>query len=144
MRDEQIIERLESALPGLLAGEAVAACWLFGSWACGKQRPDSDVDLAMLIRPEAYSRTAWPMPEIVLETRICEALRLPAEVHILNEAPLIFRGEVLETGRLIYCADHEVRIDFQVDTMAQYLDWKPRMEELSRRRLASFAGEKLL
>lgn len=72
----------------------VVCLWLFGSKAAGRERPDSDLDLACLFRDR-------PEPEELLEIRAeAEALvGRPVDVVDLDEASPILAWQVLKHGR---------------------------------------------
>jgi predicted nucleotidyltransferase len=116
---------LSEALYKQLAGdERVVAAYLFGSHAEGVARPDSDVDVALLFRPEVDSA-------LKLDTRLTVAAELkrvchrPVDVIALDEAPPLLRFQVLKHGRLLFDRDPELRARFQARAMAEYYDARP-------------------
>ena len=102
--------------------EGISALLVFGSRARGTQRPDSDLDVAVLPSvgddPKARRR---------LQTELTVALAdlAPAgrvDVVLLDEAPDLIRQRVLETGRLLLCRDPVAFRDLRVRTMREYGD----------------------
>jgi len=85
----------------------VACLWLFGSKAAGRERPDSDLDLACLFRER-------PEPEELLEMRAgAEALiGRPVDVVDLDGASPILAWQVLNRGRLLVDRDPSRRHRF--------------------------------
>ena len=143
MDRETILAKLKGA-SAVFDDANVVAAYLFGSWARGEARTDSDVDVAVFIRPEDVEKTReWPPLDIVLEGKLYDATGLPVEVRVLNGAPLAFVGRVFEEGILFYSSDEELRIELEVPLRSQYLDFKPRLEKLRRERLEAFVQKGL-
>src|SRR4051812_3694383 len=72
------------------------AAYLFGSFARGTARPDSDVDVAVLY-PAAPPSTL-DAPQFDLEADLEGMLRRPAQVIVLNTAPVDLVHRVLQDG----------------------------------------------
>ncbi|MBN1250065.1 MAG: nucleotidyltransferase domain-containing protein [Anaerolineae bacterium] len=122
----------------------VSLAYLFGSFARDEAWAFSDVDIAVLLKPQTGRRAC-------LEAR----LRIAAEVAdivstedvdvlILNEAPPALAYAVLRDGVLLFCRDPETRIDFHVRTVNAYLDFKPILERHERAILESARRGELL
>lgn len=78
-----------------MTGRRIAGVWLFGSVARGEERPDSDVDLAVLCEPElALERT------LVMD-QVGRTLGRDVDVIDLRAAPPALAWEILTTGRLV-------------------------------------------
>lgn len=110
-----VLENVLRATPGLVAA------YLFGSYGTENQTPLSDVDLALLFRPGAAPGFR---DEMHLRGRIFEALQEEdVSITLLDRAPPIFAFRVLETGRLLYCADPDALADFQARTFSRHADF---------------------
>lgn len=113
--DAEIKSRAES-VPG------IAALLVFGSRAQGKERPDSDLDVAVLpsvgedprARREVQTRLAVALADLAPEGRV--------DAVLLDEAPDLLRQRVLETGRLLICHDLKAFQELRVRTMREYGD----------------------
>jgi predicted nucleotidyltransferase len=120
----------------------VDAAYLFGSRAKGKERAASDVDVALLVdegsAPE--STPAYRLEQIMALEDICGR---PADVVILNDAPLVLRHQILKYGRLIYERDHRRRVDFEVQSLQAYFDFKPILDRLNQRLLQDIKEGKI-
>lgn len=109
----------------------VQAGYLFGSVAAGRTRPDSDIDIAVLlddkIRP---SRTLKYRLGIMAD--LGAALdRSDVDVVVLNEATLLAH-RVLSKGKLVFERSACARIRFQVMTANRYADMIPAYETYIR------------
>ncbi len=114
-----------SALQAVLAEtpSSVVAAWLFGSRARGDERPDSDVDLALLFREPPEPRLGYEAHE--LEGRIEDALGLPAQVVIANDAPPDLVHRVLRDGTLLVDRDPLFRALFETKVRNDFFDVEP-------------------
>jgi uncharacterized protein len=125
-------ERMESStdidLPAISAAaascDALAAAWLFGSLARGEGRPTSDLDLAVLVSPDAHARAAAQLAELSLALeRHSPSGRV--DVVILGRQGPVFRHRVIKEGVLVLDRDPALRRAFETRTIIDYLDWKP-------------------
>ncbi len=89
-----------------LAGRAVSAVWLFGSFARGEERDDSDVDLAILCEP------ALGLDRMVLMDRLGLAAGRDVDVIDLKTAPGSLAWEIVTTGRIVAELDEVTVEDF--------------------------------
>jgi len=71
------------------------ACWAFGSRAAGKERPGSDVDLAVLCEPALGLERAKVMDIVG------RALQVDIDLVDMATAPAGLRWEVITTGKLV-------------------------------------------
>jgi len=107
----------------------VIALYLHGSQASGSARPDSDLDLAILV-PHGWS-----------QERLGEALdALPpeADVQVLNDAPARFRARVVQHGKLLDVTDTTALARFQAYSILESYDeeyFVRPMHEAALRRL---------
>jgi predicted nucleotidyltransferase len=118
---------IEALVNCLAAQPDVLAAYLFGSYATGEARPESDVDVAVLLSGtddmERFERRLRLMGEVE------EALgRRPADVVVLNDAPPLLAYQVLRYGRLIFERDRAARVEFEVRAGKIYADLQPMYE----------------
>lgn len=100
----------------------VVAAWLFGSRARGDHRPDSDVDVAVLLDapPTGFDDYPWE-----LEPAVSEATGLTAQIVVVNRAPADLVRRVLRDGVLVLDRDPPRRVRFQVNKHHEYVDRTP-------------------
>jgi hypothetical protein len=53
-----------------------------------------------------------------------------ADVWVIDDAPLVFRGRLVSDGVLVYARDEDVRVAFETATRMQYFDYLPIHHEL--------------
>lgn len=88
----------------------VVAAYLYGSYGTADQTPLSDVDLAIVYRPD---REPTRDEERQLVEDILDALgEDDVSVTNLNAADVMFQFNVVEGGRLLYCRDPVALADF--------------------------------
>jgi predicted nucleotidyltransferase len=123
----------ERALRELFAAEPgnIIAAYLFGSVARGTARARSDVDVGVLYAV-APPHTLEGLP-LDLEGRIERLLGRPAQVIVLNTAPVNLVHRVLRDGVLLLDRDPGARIRFEVRARNEYFDLQPILARYRRR-----------
>jgi predicted nucleotidyltransferase len=101
---------------------AVAA-YLFGSFARGEARPDSDVDVGILFA--TVPPATLDSPQFAIEAELERRLGRPVQVVALNRASADLVHRVLRDGRLVLDRDRPARIRFEVRSRNQYFDMAP-------------------
>ena len=127
-------EQIERTLRLFFAKEEnIRIAFLIGSFATGKSRPDSDVDVAVL-----FGRIPDHMEILDLRERLSEGLKRDIDLVILNEAGPIIRMQALKTGIRLR-AEKGTYEDFFVRTVNEYEDLKqiraPIEEAVLRRKI---------
>jgi predicted nucleotidyltransferase len=103
----------------------VLAAYVFGSVAAGRARPNSDVDIAVLLDIAAIPEDLFEY-RLSLMAELRNVLKTPdVDVVILNEAPPALAQNVISTGRLIFERSRSGRIRFQIRTLNEFLDTQP-------------------
>jgi len=99
----------------------VTAVYLFGSQAKKKARAYSDFDLAVL-----YRSNDLPDFQKVLELKQKLSVILQGEIDIVvfNKANPILKHQVLQSGKLLFCRDHDVLNKCWVKSLMEYADLK--------------------
>jgi predicted nucleotidyltransferase len=139
-----ILQRIQPD-PGSLARELatefsrcpwIAAAYLFGSLARNEGRPDSDLDLGIVLVRRGEATHGEYMKTLEVAGRL-EHLSPGGLVDLvlLEEAGPLFAHRVLLDGRLVYEGDRERRIEFEWKTYVRAFDFRPLYERATRGRL---------
>lgn len=111
----------------------VDAAYIFGSVAQGRPRPDSDIDIAVLVGRRISAARALRY-RLTLTNELGAALkRSDVQLVLLNEAPPLLAQRVLSRGTLVFERSHAARVRFQIRTAHRYADLVPAMERYIRR-----------
>jgi predicted nucleotidyltransferase len=113
----------------------VAAAYLFGSVARGSDNASSDLDVGLLYS-QAPAQTLEAQP-FQLESELCQQLRRPVQLVVMNEAPVDLVHRILRDGILLFDKDPSRRIAFEVRSRNAYFDLLPFLREYRQPRVAS-------
>ena len=120
----------------------IQAAYIFGSVAQGRARPDSDIDIAVLLARRVPDARA-------LRYRLRLAADLGAALHrsdvqliVLNDAPPLLAHRVLSRGVLVYERARAARVRYQVQTAQRYADLVPTLEYYVQRLKADARGRR--
>lgn len=97
---------------------------LFGSLAKGMANALSDIDIAVMITPQFKDTFPYGYQATLTADLMQELKRNDVDVVILNNAPIALRYQVLRHGKFIYVQDKQAPIQFQIDTVNRYEDFK--------------------
>lgn len=116
--------------------QPVKLCVLFGSQATGRQRPDSDVDLAIwpLQKPSAQTKLAWLRElENLLDKPVSLAL-------VSADLDPVLGFEIVRDGRLVYELQPELWFKHRSQLWFAYTDSLP-FRQAAQKQLQQFAEE---
>lgn len=113
---------LDDEILGSLAGlSGIDLVVVFGSRATGKCRPDSDLDVAVLSgRSDSGFRRKLQADIAVALAHLAPSGRV--DVVYLDEAPVLLRQRIMQTGRVLRCSVPAVWRDWRVRTMREHGD----------------------
>jgi predicted nucleotidyltransferase len=97
----------------------VLGIYVFGTFGAAKERPDSDLDLALLLHPEEAKREnslAFSVCRNVLESRTGRSV----DLINLMETNTVFQNEIITEGKLVYCLDPEETDAFEMQVLSAY------------------------
>lgn len=129
--DSALVSRLTQVLSAI---PEVELAYLFGSFARGRERAESDIDVAILVGPIA-SGDARPTLAILLDRlgKVVPSDRL--DLVLLNDAPSLLRHRILSTGIVLVERTTLARVRFTTRTIRDYQDMQVRREFFYRHRL---------
>ncbi|WP_190239924.1 type VII toxin-antitoxin system MntA family adenylyltransferase antitoxin [Pelotomaculum schinkii] len=99
----------------------VMAAYVFGSYAEDVARPDSDIDIAVIMEP--VSRDTMEYRLAVMED-IKRLTGLDADIIVLNEAPIMLQFQVIQKGKVVFERDADKRAVFVMSVAGRYYDYK--------------------
>ncbi|MGR9106084.1 MAG: type VII toxin-antitoxin system MntA family adenylyltransferase antitoxin [Gammaproteobacteria bacterium] len=97
----------------------VQGIYLFGSWGTVDERPDSDVDVALLLPPRA-SKTRALSDFARLQAKLSVLLHKEVDVLNLRRVSTVFQKEVVMADRRIYTRDEYAAGEFEMLTLSFY------------------------
>lgn len=114
------IEELALALQkSLLAHEEILAVYLFGSYAEECARPKSDLDIAILLRPNFEPSLDY---RLNLLEELSDSLPYRLDLIILNQVPPLVQFQVLQKGRVLLDRDPSARAELVMHMLNRYYD----------------------
>ncbi|HEC12891.1 MAG TPA: nucleotidyltransferase domain-containing protein [Acidiferrobacteraceae bacterium] len=132
INDQYLIDRLRTALPNLLA------IYRFGTWGTPNERPDSDIDLAILSVVRIDPVLCWDIAQEL-------AALAHREVDLINlrEASTVMRSQVIAHGQRLYCSDEEKCGEFEDMVFVAYAHLNEERREIlkdARKRGSIYGG----
>ena len=111
------------AMRRILESESgIAYALLFGSTARGMGRADSDVDVAIELKP-GTARDVRALGGLV--ARLTSAAGRSVDLVLLDEAPPPLAYRIFRDGRLLVEHDHNALVVRKARALLDYLDFKP-------------------
>ncbi|GAW31731.1 nucleotidyltransferase domain-containing protein [Carboxydocella sp. JDF658] len=108
----------------LAAKPNILFAFLFGSWARGDAREDSDVDIAVYLKDRDYDILEYLDWKRDLE-EICGRT---VDLAILNDATPLLKYQVYLDGVLLFSKDDILASNFLVRALFEYEDMRPYLE----------------
>lgn len=99
----------------------IVTAYIFGSYAEGVSRPDSDVDLAVLLERVPRDTLKYRL-DMMDETK--RIVRMNTEIIIINEAPRLLQFQVIQKGKVIFEKNPDRRALFEMNVASRYYDYK--------------------
>ena len=124
-RKRVIAEKIAAALAGK---DDVCFAYIFGSFA--SKDGFKDIDVGIFISDENIA--SHLSLELELERELEDAVRMPVDVRIINNAPLSFVYNVLRQKFVIVDKDKTWRADFEGLVYKKYFDFKYLRDEYLR------------
>ena len=128
-----ILCRLELLKPLLTSDCRVVFAYIFGGLASGRQRPLSDVDIAV------YLDSCVDKAEAKLDIigMLADALKTDEiDLVILNDAPISLVGRILKNKRLIVDKQPFIRHSFESLALREFFDFSRKEQDILFRRFA--------
>ena len=125
-----LVKKLKANLAHILKPYPIQLAYLYGSATTGNLTPFSDVDIALVTDQEVAPKERLRVM-LGVEVELAERCGIRnADVRIINDAPLIFRGRVVCDGILLYASNEAQRVEFETSTRDAYFDYLPARSRL--------------
>ncbi|KAF0155420.1 MAG: DNA polymerase beta domain protein region [Elusimicrobia bacterium] len=108
--------------------------YLFGSWAAGKSRKNSDADVAVLLSP-ATAKKAFKL-QMCWQEELARILGIDVDLVILNEADPLLKFQVYSKGLPAYIKTPASAEKLKWRAIGEYWDWIPSQRILEKIALA--------
>lgn len=118
---------VEALLDQARKDPTVLAVMLFGSVARGEARPDSDVDICLVLEPTPPPEGRRE-PSVLTEKRL-QYLHFDLDVKLFEQLPLYVRHQVLKEGRVLFVRDEDRLYGVALRAVKEFEDFKPRYRE---------------
>ena len=99
------------------SNDRIVAVYVFGSVAAGRERPKSDIDIAIMIRGSIGS-----FERVHLETELSNLLGKDVDLVIFGASSPLLQHQILKYGRIVFEADSRERIRQETAARWEYLD----------------------
>ena len=102
--------------------ENVVVAYIFGSFSTDRVGPESDIDIALLLRDSVDSKEYGHI-KLTITNDLIDILSFErVDVAILNIASPLFSYEVIKKGVLLFSRDETKRIEYTANAIMRYLD----------------------
>jgi len=106
----------------LFSRNNVELAYLFGSQAKGREGPESDVDIAILLAADGKDKYDFFKTQLAMGRELRKLFGRDVDVVVLNSATALLKYEVIACGKVLYQKSDETRIRFEAQLQAEYLD----------------------
>lgn len=123
MRKEEFERIKENIMSGVKRFPEVKAVYLFGSYATGKQKPISDIDICVIAE-----KTIGKSKKL----QILAYAGKNTDIVMFHDLPISVKANVLKEGMPLFCRDDEFLADITVATMKEYLDFSHVLKRFTK------------
>lgn len=101
---------------------------LFGSYAKGTERKDSDIDVAYLgsVSLDDYER-------FLLAQELASFINIDVDLIDLKKATTVFQMQIITTGKVLHCTNENERMRFEMKTFREYAKLNEERKEILER-----------
>lgn len=98
---------------------AIQAIYLFGSYATENERPDSDLDIALLLAPDTAKREGNLVLH-PLRPKLEKLLNKDVDLINLRQVSTVFQKEIIGADRRVYTGDAYAADEFEMLVLSFY------------------------
>ncbi|MGB9659118.1 MAG: type VII toxin-antitoxin system MntA family adenylyltransferase antitoxin [Nitrososphaerales archaeon] len=116
----------EKFAENLKRDDDILAVILFGSYARGKARKESDIDVCIVLKDEIYDEISLSQKEMDYMSLVDDER---VQVHIFQNLPIYIRIRVLKEGKISFCKDEDMLYDIAFNTIKEFEAFKKYYKE---------------
>jgi predicted nucleotidyltransferase len=138
--DDAVLEKVRRGAQRAFAGGPILVAYAFGSRVSGRPTPGSDLDVGYYLCGYRRGKALPLSEEMRLAAELSAVVGREVDLRNLADAPLEFRGRVLEEEVRISSAKDAERVALERELLGRYHDYKEeflRMHALRLRRVAA-------
>lgn len=128
-KDENMTDTLQPVIDLARADARIAALYVLGSRANGTARPDSDLDLAILLMPGVKLDAA---EQLDLAAAFSSASRQEVDLGMLGTSNVVYAKEVAENGQPLLIKDRGATDLFFATALGQYAALREQRRPVER------------
>ena len=117
--------KIQDLIPIFRRRKNIAAVYIFGSTATGRDRRGSDIDLAIIAKKVIARRE-----RLRLEADLSIRLRQDVDLVVFGQAAPLLQHQILKYGSLVCENDPAERVRQEVRARAEYLDTRRLFREI--------------
>lgn len=129
-----LISIIDSVKECLEENDNVVFAYVYGSYARGRVTKFSDLDVAVFLRDSGHE---WFMG---LLAELPVAVNVEFDVRVLNDAPPLFRYNVVREGKLLFVKDKGIHENFVYDTLVSALELRETLNSMREEKLRRVLG----
>lgn len=107
--------------PNLCKKLDIKFVYLFGSQVKGTDVTSSDIDIAILFSNN-FSVDELLRRVVVFSQEMKNRFNFEFDIVALNNATSLLKYEVVSHGKILYSLNEQERLDFEVETVKEYID----------------------
>lgn len=112
---QEHIKEIDNIIEPLMKNRDVLTIYLFGSYARGREKPFSDIDICVVADKHAN------------RDEILSHSSKKIDISVFHDLPLSMRFRVIKEGKLLFSRDELKLHRIIVETIKAYLDFKPHI-----------------
>ena len=98
---------------------SIQAIYLYGSYGDNSQKPDSDVDIALLF-PHNEAKKTGSLTFSDIRFRLEQELKHAVDLINLRIVSIVLQKEVVTNGRCLYCIDQTIRDTYEMHVLSLF------------------------
>lgn len=120
----------------LIKYDKIVFAYIFGSYAKGNVREDSDIDISIYLKDNIYTYEYLDM-----KMQLSEVIKREVDLIILNDATPLLRYEIYKNNILLFTRDKSVESRYKVKTLFEYNDMKRYLDLSYEKTIERLKGE---